>query len=470
MKNRNLTRILVLALALVMLFAVVACDNGSEPEATGENTTAAATTTKAATTTAKKTTTAPKATTATTPAATTTMALNSVQLVSNFDGNGDGTNETYTFYNYLPEQFTTAGTVLIAGKDHLADDIGVTPLEQTYGDVKITHYYLNNNEIRDPDGNVIPDANKKLTWKFTVTEAGTYDFCFNMRMKDDAQRGNVITIDGGTPYKMDFKFATTADAAAVRDAVENSYMTGFSAELTAGEHTIQMTINTECPKTFHFRNIYLAKQVEVAEPITVALTAADFSTTLPAAYANAVKVAGSVCETGSTVTNVSATRDNLTTVPGTPNVASANGAIKLIATESPSAVADSVWHYYIDKSVDADKNIENCYITWNFTLAEAGTYTVVSYHRLKADKRDGKISIDGGAIVLDFSYDASTIATTDLYNNGKSIPEICDAYSGAYLTWTGVELELAAGEHTITYTCTGSSIHWRDFYFLKKAA
>ena len=477
MKNRNITRILVLALALVMLFAVVACDNGGETEATGEATTtaAAATTTKAATTTAKKTTV--KATTtagATTTAATTTVGKQSLSTVSKFDGNNDGTNETYTFYNYLPEQFAAADAVVIKGGDHLTTDICVSPLEQSYSDgTKITHYYLNNNEQKDENGNVIPDANKILSWKVNIPADGVYEFCFNMRMKDDKQRGNIIQIDDGAKFKMDFQFST-ADVAKIKDQYENTYMVGYSAELTKGEHLIKMTINTECPKTFHFRNIYLAKKGEVVVPVDVKLPATAFSTTLPAAYANALRVPGSACEAGATIVanSKNANRWDMTTVPATLNAASANGAIKLRGTESPKTATDDIFHYYLDKNVDADKNIDNCYITWKFNIAEAGTYTVVSYHRLKGDDRGGLISIDGGKVLLNFSYTASTLETETREGYSGAVPKLTDDYAGAYLTWEGVELELAAGEHTITYTqgSFAKSIHWRDFYFLKKAA
>ena len=131
-------------------------------------------------------------------------------------------------------------------------------MEQTYGETKLTHYYLNNNEQKDENGNVIPDANKILSWKVNIPADGVYEFCFNMRMKDDKQRGNIIQIDDGDKFAMDFQFST-ADVAKIKDQYENTYMTGFSAELTKGEHLIKMTINTKCPKTFHFRNIYLIK-------------------------------------------------------------------------------------------------------------------------------------------------------------------------------------------------------------------
>ena len=71
MKKSNLWRVLTLALALVMLFAVVACTNEGDATATTEGAADAATT-PAATTTAKKTT--AKATTAATTAGTTVAA------------------------------------------------------------------------------------------------------------------------------------------------------------------------------------------------------------------------------------------------------------------------------------------------------------------------------------------------------------------------------------------------------------
>ena len=71
MKKSNLWRVLTLAMALVMLFAVVACTNEGDAAATTAGATDAATT-PAATTTAKKTT--AKATTAATTAGTTVPA------------------------------------------------------------------------------------------------------------------------------------------------------------------------------------------------------------------------------------------------------------------------------------------------------------------------------------------------------------------------------------------------------------
>ena len=254
MKNtRNLWRVVTLALAMIMLFSVVACQNGGTPAQTTEGkadgTTLAPTTEKPTTekpATQKPTTEKP----ATTPAPTTTPEPTEapkveVDMESTFGG-------TYTFSNYLPEAFAAADAILLAGGDHLATDLGVSSVVVA----DIPHYYIDLNEKKREDGSVIDHADKSLTWTFTVPADGTYDFCFQMRMKDGAQRGNVVQIDNGDKLSMDFQFKDGAEAT-VRDDVLNSYMTGFSAELTAGEHTIKMTYAAECPKTFHFRNIYI---------------------------------------------------------------------------------------------------------------------------------------------------------------------------------------------------------------------
>ncbi|MBQ8431618.1 MAG: hypothetical protein IJX28_01925 [Clostridia bacterium] len=274
MKNtRNLWRVVTLALAMIMLFSVVACQNGGDTtQTTAGNGTTLAPGTNAPTTekptTEKPTTEKP----ATTPAPTTTPEPTEapkveVPMESTFGG-------TYTFSNYLPAIFTTDAAILLAGADHLESDLGVSSLAVA----DIYHYYIDLNEKKREDGSVIEHADKSLTWKFTVPEDGTYNFCFQMRMKDGAQRGNVVQIDDGEKTSMDFQFKDGAEAA-VRDDVLNSYMTGYSAYLTAGEHTIKMTYAQECPKTFHFRNIYVvnANTPEPPKPASVWDGVADTS-------------------------------------------------------------------------------------------------------------------------------------------------------------------------------------------------
>ena len=81
----------------------------------------------------------------------------------------------------------------------------------------------------------------------------------------------------------------------LKDKVQNSYMTGWSIYLTAGTHTITARMpdytkgypagSDNSTPSFHFRNIYLAKQADAVTPITVALTGANMTTALPALLA-----------------------------------------------------------------------------------------------------------------------------------------------------------------------------------------
>ncbi|MBE6628507.1 MAG: hypothetical protein E7629_06230 [Ruminococcaceae bacterium] len=176
----------------------------------------------------------------------------SIEVTSNFDGDGDGKEDVYTFSNYLPDRFLSAKAILINGGAHLDTDLNVQKAERIK-DSGIWHYYINLSD------KTIPDEMKSLTWEFEVLEDGIYDFCFDLGMKDTAeQRGNVMQIDDGEKRMMDYT-VTYEFADAVRDETQGSYMTGISVELTAGRHVIRMTYNPLCNKVFHFRNIYLVK-------------------------------------------------------------------------------------------------------------------------------------------------------------------------------------------------------------------
>ena len=67
-----------------------------------------------------------------------------------------------------------------------------------------------------------------------------------------------MQIDNEDPIHMDYQLPIEA-VEVMHDAYENTYMTGLSVNLTAGTHTIRMTYNPDCPKTFQFRNLYLVK-------------------------------------------------------------------------------------------------------------------------------------------------------------------------------------------------------------------
>ena len=62
------------------------------------------------------------------------------------------------------------------------------------------------------------------------------------------------------------------------------------------------------------------------------------------------------------------------------------------------------------------------------------------------------------------------------YTLDSDLSAIKDDTHGTYLTWDGVEVELEAGEHTITYSIPSeeyrtstSSWHWRTIFLMKKA-
>ncbi|MBQ8213603.1 MAG: hypothetical protein IJZ80_06285, partial [Clostridia bacterium] len=155
-----------------------------------------------------------------------------------------------TFYNGLPAAYKAANAIKIDCNTY-DQTLSVGVKSAAYQN--ITHRYI------DP-----ATAGAKLVYKVTVTEAGTYDLCIDMRMKDDKHRWNSISVNGSTPVEMDFKMESTAVAEANRDATESAYMTGYQLELKAGENIIEITIaasqaSNTSHKTMHLRNFYLVK-------------------------------------------------------------------------------------------------------------------------------------------------------------------------------------------------------------------
>ncbi|MBQ8431320.1 MAG: hypothetical protein IJX28_00400 [Clostridia bacterium] len=428
--NRNIWRIVTLALAMIMLFSVVACQNGGNTtqttEGAGNGTTLAPTTEKP--TTEKPATQKPTTEKPTTPAPTTTPEPTeapkvSVDMESTFGG-------TYTFSNYLPGIFATKEAILLAGADHLESDLGVSSLAVA----DIYHYYIDLNEKKREDGSVIEHADKSLTWKFTVPEDGIYEFCFQMRMKDGAQRGNVVQIDDGDKISMDFQFKDGAEAN-VRDEVLNSYMTGFSAELTAGEHTIKMTYAQECPKTFHFRNIYVAKR---EEPTALTFTEENFANVMPDAF-------------------------------------KAEGVIALAASDAQGlgiakVTSSGIDHFYLQTDAKLIANItkpdgspttkSDYYMSWTFDVAVEGDYDVLFNLRLKNNaEREIYVQLDDavGDDVYRINYKISDIAP------------LKDDVENTYVS--GLYLHLTEGKHTLYIRIaddTAATWHFRNVYLVKQ--
>ena len=221
------------------------------------------------------------------------------------------------------------------------------------------------------------------------------------------------------------------------------------------------------------------------------LTVEDFSSLKFPEFENAIVIEGASCEVGSVKMLVDGkaedaaqhffNKDNTTG-------AAAHGIYKL--AQGTKADGSPLYHYYIDfanvnKSIERDFGadakiaaVEDCYIRWTFTVTEAGTYTFGSYMRLKDEKdRCCQIQIDdNNPFIMHYTLTADEVKSV---SDGIEKTET----QGTYLMWDGVEVELEAGEHTITYTLPSaeyrtdadgkditSSWHWRTIYVMKKAA
>jgi hypothetical protein len=184
---------------------------------------------------------------------------NSVKMPSQFDNNQDGIADTFTFSSAIPAQFTSEQAIKIDASKYTADSIGVRSLFVA----NIEHYYLDFYTEKDDPEKIALNSNMFISWEFEVPETGYYDFCFQLRMKDGTNRGNMMLIDGVELYKMDFQFLNGSQIEVMDDPlIMNSYMTGFGAELTAGKHILTMKGVPTIFKAFHFRAIYLVKTGE----------------------------------------------------------------------------------------------------------------------------------------------------------------------------------------------------------------
>jgi hypothetical protein len=442
--NRNIWRIVTLALALVMLFSVVACSNEEEaPVASTDGTTTAAPTTKKPTTTEKPTTQKPttqtQATTEPTTEPTTELPAYSVVVPSNFDANNDGVNDSYLFSNKLPAAFLAEGVVKVhAGDYDQTLSKGVGSAERISGS-GIRHYYVNLDEKEN-----IPDDEQNMTYTFEIAEAGVYEILLDLGMKDSAQqRGAVYYIDGGEGIAMDYT-VTAEFAAAVRDETQGTYVTGLSVELTKGTHTLVVKYNPLCSKTIHFRNFYFAKSTKTS--IDKACNYDNdgdgkndvytFTNYMPMEYgdANAIIVKGD----------------------------SFDQEVSKGWSKAERISGSGVYHYYIN--LDEKENIpdEEQNLTYKFTVAEAGKYKVCFGLGMKDSKqqRGATIYFDGATdpIHVDYDVDAAFAAA------------VRDETQGSYMT--GMVVELGAGEHTMVIKyepLCSKTMHFRNFYFIKMA-
>lgn len=144
----------------------------------------------------------------------------------------------------------------------------------------VTHYYIDmgnaNKALTNGAGQKISALRDcYIRWSFTIEEAGTYDFCFNVRANSADPRYALIQFDNQPiteSYVLTWQSGLTYSDSirdtygSSDDGTNGSYLSGFSQYFEAGEHTITFRIAYHFDGTsygntssWHFRNIYLVK-------------------------------------------------------------------------------------------------------------------------------------------------------------------------------------------------------------------
>ena len=369
-----------------------------------------------------------------------------------------------------PEALNGTDVITLAGAD--ATGFGIHALEQSYdnGAVKITHYYLETNadeiaKLKLEDGTPAKKSDFYMTWEFTVAEEGDYDVYFNLRLKDNKARENILIVDNGEPIYMKYDFTNYADdifnVMGFGDAYQNTYVSGAYVHLTEGKHTVTMKISDETASSFHFRNVYLVKQTPIMVP---QFGVENFSKELPAAFtsAAAINLDCTMLDAGVTYwDNQSSTNHRLNTAydVGAP---SANGIVKL--------QIDGYYHYYVEPMWWTNYNsLYPLYMRWTVEIPEDGLYDVCFQFRLKNDdQRYTQIQIDDAPVKEQYALTYKVTGNANLKDNVQN----------SYMT--GWSVYLTAGTHTITarmpdYTkgfkaATDNScpsFHFRHIYLVK---
>ena len=254
---------------------------------------------------------------------------------------------------------------------------------------------------------------------------------------------------------------------------EDAFLPVGSLHLSQGKHTLTMKMNDDTGSSFHFRNVYLAKQT----PIMVEqFTVANFSSILPTAFStnpNVIKVEGPSLDAGvGEIITITANSNYRLVTRNDVGASSANGAVKLYIK--------GIYHYYLEPMHWANTeswSLYDHYMRWSVTIPEDGLYDVCFDLRLKNhDQRYIQLQIDDAEVkdqyALTYKMTAADVENKNVRNQDTV---------GTYLT--GWSVYLTRGTHTITarmpdYTKgfkAGSdnstpSFHFRNIYFIKAAA
>ena len=365
------------------------------------------------------------------------------------------------------------------------------------------------------------------SFKVTVATAGVYDFCFRVRMQDSkttrdlqiqinnqayCDQTNLRFTTTGDPFDSGKVASDTGSEATHRD----SYLTGFSANLKAGENIITFRA-PDSGSQVHVRDFYLIKSTVDADPPAENMhtfVPADYHNDLPETFGTTTKEFQ--MQNGNYVLDTSGYRtvtitDNLK--PGVIKIdcgsmeentvfrrsvyyytwedtgaVSAHGARYLASSDNRG-----IRHYYFDpgnanKSIGTDGPqlaLKDCFMRWEFTIEEAGTYDVCFNIRASAtDKRYALIQIDDSPLSesyiltweLDKGADNKYVYTEEMRDTFDKNDENNKGTNGSYLTGFSLTFE-EPGTHTITFRVpyrpdgthfggTGSW-HFRNIYMVK---
>ncbi len=204
----------------------------------------------------------------------------------------DVNGEDITFHTELPAQFQEDGVIAISAANHDAKDDGTNHVESD----GLIHYYLDVGQITSASACTLT-----YTVDIPAGEAGTYDLCLDLRMKDSKVRYTDLVVNGEESTRVTMGYEIDDEILAqIKNDVNSTYLTGYSVVLQEGKNTITLTVPSDfANKTMHFRNLYLVNVTPAAELVevvdtTVVTAPATFDGVVVAVCAAVISAAGYV--------------------------------------------------------------------------------------------------------------------------------------------------------------------------------
>ena len=182
-------------------------------------------------------------------------------------------NEIVTIAPVLPEAFKNA--ISVSAQDAWANPNNTRGNDYIYYDEVVNTSGGKRFENPDPFVSVYlaGNENAKIEFIVNVPETGVYDFAIHTRLASVTQRGNKITVNGGTENEqiLDFDFLLSAiDVAMVRDHdnTKSAYVYGASLKLNlvAGPNTVtfsaitdEVWLSGDVSNSVYIRHLYFVK-------------------------------------------------------------------------------------------------------------------------------------------------------------------------------------------------------------------